>query len=115
MAQEELAPSVVGGLLVSYRLGRELRGVSSTEGGTASGCGGSVMEPCTAATLGALGRLEGDEALAPRVFAMADSEKVAEGARAAQAQMGVLWKWCSILAAISHLRKVFAWQMTGLK
>ena len=90
MAQEELAPSVVGGLLVSYRLGRELRGASSTEGGTASGCGGSVMEPCTTATLGALGRLERDEALAPRVFAMADSEKVAEGARAAQAQMGVL-------------------------
>ena len=35
------------------------------------------------ATLGALGRLEGDEVLAPRVFGMTDSKKVAKGARAA--------------------------------
>ena len=33
-------------------------------------------------SLGALRRLEGDEDLAPRVFAMAISEKVAGGARA---------------------------------
>ena len=106
---------MVGGLLVSYHLEGELRGASSTEGGTTSGCEGSVMEPCTWATLDALGRLEGDEVLTPRVFAMADLEKVIRGACATWAQMGVLWKWCSILAAISHLRKVFAWQMTGLK
>ena len=73
----------MGGLLVSYRLEGELRGTPFTEGGTASGCEGSVMEPCTGATLGALGRLEGDEVLAPRVFAMANSERLAEGARAA--------------------------------
>ena len=83
---------MVGGLLVSYRLERRLRGASSTEGGTDSGCEGSVMEPCTGASLGALGRPEGDEVLAPRVFAMADSKKVARGVRAAWAQMGVLWK-----------------------
>ena len=83
MALEELAPGVVGGLLVSYRLEGELKGVSSTEGGTTSGCEGSVMEPCIGVALGALGRLEGDEVLAPRVFAMANSERLAEGARAA--------------------------------
>ena len=106
---------MVGGLLVSYHLEGELRGASSTEGGTTSGCEGSVMEPCTWATLDALGRLEGDEVLTPRVFAMADLEKVIRGAFAAWAQMGVLWKWCSVLAPISHLKKVFVGQMTGLK
>ena len=92
MALEELAPGVVGGLLISYRLEGELKGASSTEGGTASGCEGSIMEPCTRVALGALGWLEGDEVLAPRVFAMADSKRVAEGARVAWPQMGVLWK-----------------------
>ena len=57
MAREELAPSVVGGLLVSYRLEGELRGAPSTEGRTASGYEGSIMEPCTRATLGTLGDL----------------------------------------------------------
>ena len=76
---------MVGGLLVSYRLEGELKGASSTEGGTTSGCEGSVMEPCTGAALGALGRLEGEEVLAPQVFSMADSEKVVEGAHTAGA------------------------------
>ena len=88
MAREELAPGVVGGLLVSYRLEGRLRGASSIEGGTTSGCEGSVMEPCAGATLGPLGRPEGDEVLAPRVFAMAASEKVAKGVRTTWAQMG---------------------------
>ena len=43
-------------------------------------------------SLGALKRLDGDEDLAPRVFAMAISEKVAGGACTAWAQMGVRWK-----------------------
>ena len=77
---------MVGGLLVSYRLKGELKGSPSTEDGTTSGCGGS------GASLGALGRLEGDEDLAPWVFSMADLEKVAGGARTAWAQMGVIWK-----------------------
>ena len=92
MAREELDPGVVGGLLVSYRLEGRLRGASSIEGGTTSGCEGSVMEPCTGVFLGALRRLEGDEDLAPQALAMADSKKEAKGARAAWAQMGVLWK-----------------------
>ena len=45
LASEELALSVVGGLRVSYRLERGLKGASSTGGGTTSGCGGSGMEP----------------------------------------------------------------------
>ena len=115
MAREELALGMVGGLLISYRLEGGLRGASSTEDEMTSGCEGSVMEPCIGVSLGALRWFEGDEDLTPRVFAMADLEKVIRGACATWAQMGVLWKWCSILAAISHLRKVFAWQMTGLK
>ena len=58
MALEKLAPGVVGGLLVSYRLEGEVRGASSIEGGTTSGCEG------LGAFLGALGRLEGDKDLA---------------------------------------------------
>ena len=115
MAREEPAPGVVGGLLVSCRLEGELKGASSTEGGMANGCEGSVMEPCTGASLGALGRPAGDEVLAPRGFAMADSEKVARGVRAAWGQMEVLWKWCSGLAPIAHQMEVFARQMVGLK
>ena len=72
MAREELALGMVGGLLISYRLEGGLRGASSTEDETTSGCEGSVMEPCTGVSLGALRRFEGDEDLAPRVFAMAD-------------------------------------------
>ena len=45
LASEELAPSVVGGLLVSYRLVGKLKGAPSIGGGTTSGCGGSGMEP----------------------------------------------------------------------
>ena len=51
----------------------------STEGGTTSGCEGSVMESCTRTTLGALLRAEGDGVLAPRVLAMANLEKVERG------------------------------------
>ena len=72
LAREELASSVVGGLLVSYRLEGEVRGASSIDGGTTNGCGGSGMGPWTWVSLGALRWLEGDEDLAPRVFAMAD-------------------------------------------
>ena len=75
LAREELVPGVVGGLLVSYPLEGELRGAHSTESGMTSGYEGSVMEPCTGATLGALGWPEGDEVFLPRVFAMADSER----------------------------------------
>ena len=79
LAREELAPGVVGGLRISYHLEGELRGALSTEGGTTSGCEGSVIKPCTWATLGALGWPEGDEVLAHRVFAMADSERFERG------------------------------------
>ena len=92
MAWEELAPGVVGGLLVSYRLKEGLKGASSIGGGTTSGCGVSGMEPLTGVSLRTLRRLEGDEDLAPWVFAMAISEKAAGGAHAAWAQMGVRWK-----------------------
>ena len=61
MAQEELAPGVVGGLLVSYRLEGGLKGASSTGGGTTSGCGGSGMETLwTGVFLRSLRRLDGD-------------------------------------------------------
>ena len=83
---------MVGGLLVSCRLVGELKGASSTGVGTTSGCGDSGMEPCTGVSLTALRQLEGDEDLAPMVFAMAISEKVARGARMAWTQMGVRWK-----------------------
>ena len=83
---------MVGGVLVSYRLVGELRGASSTGGGTTSSCGGSGMEPWTGVSLGALRRLDGDKDLAPQVFAMDDSKKLVGGAHAAWAQMEVLWK-----------------------
>ena len=92
LAREELAPGVVGGLLVSYRLKWELRGAPSTESGMASGCEGSIMEPCTGATLGALGRPEGDEVLAPRVFAMADLKRFERGWPKMRARLGLRWK-----------------------
>ena len=76
MGRDELAPGVVGGLLVSYHLRGGLRGAPSTEGGMAGGCEGSVMESCTITTLGALLRVEGDGVLAPRVLAMADVKKL---------------------------------------
>ena len=92
MAREELAPGVVGGLLVSYRLEGRLKDASSIGGGTTSGCGSLGMEPWTKVSLGALKRLDGDEDLAPRIFAMAILDKVVRGAHAALAQMGVRWK-----------------------
>ena len=54
------------------------------------------MEPWTGVSLGALRRLDGDKDLAPQVFAMAISKKVARGAHAAWAQMGVRWK-CALV------------------
>ena len=75
MGREELTLGVVGGLLVSYHL----RGTPCTEGGTTSGCEGSVMESCTRTTISALVRPEGDRVLAPHVLAMADLEKVERG------------------------------------
>ena len=76
LGRDELAPGVVGGLLVSYHLRGGLRGAPSTEGGMASGCEGWVMESCTWTTLGALWRPEGDGVLGPRVLAMADVKKL---------------------------------------
>ena len=75
MAREELVPGVVGGVLVSYCLKRELKGGASTESGTAGGCEGSVMESYTGTTLDALWQPEGDGVLVPRVLAMVDLEK----------------------------------------
>ena len=57
------------------------------------------MTSWTGVSLGTLRRLEGDEDLAPLVLAMAISEKVAGGACAAWAQMGVRWK----VALVWHL------------
>ena len=87
MGREELAPGVVGGLLISYHLRAGLGGAPSIEGGTKSGCEASVMESCTRTTFGALLRAEGDGVLAPRVVAMADDS----------CPTGVcLVDWCSI-------------------
>ena len=55
-------------------------GASSTGGGMTSGRGGSGMVAWTRLSLGILGRVDGDEDLAPRVLAMAILEKVAGGA-----------------------------------
>ena len=76
---------MVGGLLVSYHLVGEVKGASPIDGGMTSGSEGSIMEPSTRVSLGALRRLAGDEDLAPQVFTMADSKKVVRGARAAWA------------------------------
>ena len=76
LGREELAPGVVGGLLVSYRLRGGLGGTPSTEGGTASGCEGSVMESHTSETLCAVLRANGDGVLAPLVLTMADAKKL---------------------------------------
>ena len=109
MAREELAPSVVGGLLVSYRLKGELKASPSTEDGTASGCGGS------GASLGALGRLEGDEDLAPRVFAMANSKKVVGGARWLELRWGSSGSGALTWLLFRTKERFFARQMMGLK
>ena len=103
---------MVGGLLVSYRLERRLRGASSTEGGTDSGCEGSVMEPCTGVALGALRRLEGDEDLSSLVFCHG---YLREGSRRCARVLGSdggQMEGCFGLAPLWHLREV---QMTGLK
>ena len=55
-------------------------GAPSTGGGSTSGRGGSGVEPWIGVYLGTRRRLDGDEDLAPRVLAMALSEKVAGGA-----------------------------------
>ena len=122
MGRDELAPGVMGGLLVSYRLRGGLRGAPSIEGGMASGCEGSIMESCTGTTLGALWWPEGDGVLAPRVLAMADLEKVERGWSEVRVGLGfrrrsleiplkmVLW-----FGSILHLRRVFVEQMTSVK
>ena len=92
MAREDLAPRVVGGLLVSYHFEGELRGAPSTEGGTASGCEGSVMEPCIWATISALWRPEGNRVLAHRVLAMVDSERFERGWPKVRARLGLRWR-----------------------
>ena len=69
----------MGGLLVSYRLRGGLGGAPSIEGGTTSGCEGSVIESCTGETLGVLARVDGDRVLAPLVLAMADVKKLEKG------------------------------------
>ena len=66
----------------------------SIEGGTTSGCEGSVMESCTITTLGALLRVEGDGVLAPRVLAMADLEKVERGW--SKVRVGLCFRWRSL-------------------
>ena len=50
------------------------------------------MELCTRATLGALGQPEGDEVLAPRVFAMADLERFEKGWSEVRARLGLRWR-----------------------
>ena len=87
-------------------------GASSTGGGTINGRGGSGMAPWTGISLRILRRVDGDEDLAPRVFAMAISEKVGGGACVAWAQMGSHMERCFGLPPLWHLRQV---QMTGLK
>ena len=69
----------MGGLLVSYRLEGELRGTPFTEGGTASGCEGSIIESCTGETLGSLLWDDGDGVLDPLVLAMVDVKKLEKG------------------------------------
>ena len=79
MGREKLAPGVVGGLLVSYCLRGGLGGAPSTEGGTTSGCEGSVMESCIGETLGVLAWADRDGVLVPLVLAMADVKKLEKG------------------------------------
>ena len=54
-------------------------GASLTRGRTTSGHGGSGMAAWTRLSLGILKRVDGDEDLAPRVLAIAISEKVPGG------------------------------------
>ena len=71
------------------------------------------MAPWTRVSLGTLKRLEGDEDLAPRVLAIAISEKVVGGACIYNVGSdGVQMEGCSGLAPLWHLFEV---QMTGLK
>ena len=69
------------------------------------------MEPWTGVSLRILRRLDGDEDLAPRVLAMAISEKVAGGAWGLSSDGGQT-EGCSGLAPLWHLFEV---QMIGLK
>ena len=55
-------------------------GASSTGGEMTRGRGGSEVEPWLGVALGILRRVDGDEDLAPRVLAMAVSEKTVGGA-----------------------------------
>ena len=67
------------------------------------------MAPWTGVSLRTLRRLEGDEDLAPRVLAMAISEKVAGGACGLGSDGGQT-EGCSGLAPLWHLFEV---QMTS--
>ena len=78
----------MGGLLISYLLRR----APCTEGGTTSGCEGSIMESCIGATLGALWRPEGDGVLAPRVLAMVDSKRFERGWSEVRAWLRLRWR-----------------------
>ena len=80
-------------------------GAFSTGGETTSGHGGLGMAPWTEVSLGILRQVDGDEDLAPRVFTIALSKKVAGGARGLAQTEG-----CSGLALLWHLFEV---QMTG--
>ena len=112
MGLKELAPGVVGGLLVSYHLRGGLEGAPSTEGGTAGGCEGSIMESCTGETLSALLRTDEDGVLAPLVLAMADVKKLEKRGFSSDGGPLEMVLWCD---SISHLRGIFAGQITGAK
>ena len=84
-------------------------GASSTGGGTTNGRGGSGMAPWTGISLRILRRVDGDEDLAPRVLAMAVSEKATRGARGL-AQVEGLDRELLWFGSSWHLFEV---QMTG--
>ena len=122
MGREELALGVVGGLLVSFRLRGGLGGSPSTEGGMAGGYEGSVMESCTGETLGALLRADRDGFLAPLVLAMADVKKLEKGWPKVRGGLcfrrrsfGILLEMALWFGSISHLKGIFAGQITGAK
>ena len=122
MGRKELALGVVGGLLVSYRLRGGLRGAPSTEGGTAGGCEGSVMESCTGETLGSLLWDDGDGVLDPLVLAMADMKKLEKGWPEVRGGLCFRQRFSAFLlemtlwfGSILHLRGIFAGQITSAK
>ena len=81
-------------------------GASSTGGETTGGRGGSGVVAWTGVSLGILRRDDGDEDLAPRVLAMAVSEKAAGGARGLAQVEGGQMGGCSGLAPLWYLFEV---------